>query len=46
MRELRNPSMITVFLIALFITAVVLAPFAPGWITTTRDGIDALARQK
>jgi hypothetical protein len=46
MRELRNPSMITVFLIALFITAVVLAPFAPGWITTTRDGFDALARQK
>ena len=42
-RELRNPSMVTVMLLVLLATAVVVAPFAPGWVTTTREGFDALA---
>ena len=33
-RVLRNPSMITVILIALAAATVVLAPFAPGWAPT------------
>ena len=45
-RELRNPSMVTVMLLVLLATAVVVAPFAPGWVTTTREGFDALAEQK
>lgn len=38
--------MVTVFLIFLVAVAVVLAPFAPGWITTTQEGFAALAKQK
>lgn len=45
-RELRNPSMITVILIVLAAATVVLAPFAPGWVSTTRDSFDAMAAQK
>ncbi len=45
-RELRNPSMITMILIVLVAATVVLAPFAPGWISTTREGFDAIAVQR
>lgn len=38
--------MVTVMLLVLLATAVVVAPFAPGWVTTTREGFDALAEQK
>ncbi|MCI0804457.1 MAG: hypothetical protein J4N96_08420 [Chloroflexi bacterium] len=44
-RELRNPSMVTVILIALAITTVVLAPFAPGWVSTAQHSFDAMAEQ-
>ncbi len=45
-RELRNPSMLTVILIFVAISTVVLAPFAPGWISTTRDSFAAMAKKK
>ena len=45
-RELRNPSMITVGLIALAAVSIVLAPFASSWISTTQEGFAALAKQK
>lgn len=45
-RELRNPSMITVGLIALAALTIVLAPFASSWISTTQAGFEAMAKQK
>ncbi|MCI0835355.1 MAG: hypothetical protein J4N66_11360 [Chloroflexi bacterium] len=45
-RELRNPSMITVILMVLVAATVVLAPFAPGWVSTTRESFDAMAEQR
>ena len=45
-RELRNPSMITVILMVLVATTVVLAPFAPGWLSTTRESFGAMAEQR
>ena len=44
-RELRNPSMVTVILIALAITTVVLAPFAPGWVSTAQHSFEAMSEQ-
>ncbi|MBT4126819.1 MAG: hypothetical protein HOE43_10535 [Chloroflexi bacterium] len=45
-RELRNPSLLTVILIFLAILLVVLGPFAPGWVSTTRSSFDAIAKTK
>ncbi len=39
-RELRNPSMTTVILIAVAVSAVPLAVFAPGWVSTTQQSLD------
>ena len=44
-RELRNPSMVTVILIGLAITTVVLAPFAPGWVSTAQHSFEAMSEQ-
>ncbi|MDP6666063.1 MAG: hypothetical protein QF357_01545 [Dehalococcoidia bacterium] len=38
--------MLTVFLIVFGVMAVVLAPFVPGWVTTTQDSFQAMAQQK
>ena len=45
-RELRNPSMITVILIVVGVLTIILAPFAPTWVTTARDSFDTIAQQK
>lgn len=45
-RELRNPSLLTVVLIALAVLVVVLGPFVPGWVNTTQHSFDAIARTK
>ncbi len=45
-RELRNPSMRTVILLTTVVLVIVLAPFAPKWITTTQDSFAAIAKQK
>ncbi len=45
-RELRNPSMLTVILLATVVLVIVLAPFAPKWISTTQDSFAAIAKQK
>lgn len=44
-RELRNPSMITVILIAVAVVGIISAPFAPGWVSTTRASIESLAKE-
>ncbi|MCH8911808.1 MAG: hypothetical protein IH867_13870 [Chloroflexi bacterium] len=38
--------MITVILIVLVATAIVLAPFAPGWVSTTQESFGAMAEQR
>ncbi len=45
-RELRNPSMLTIILIAIVVALVVLGPFVPGWVKTTQNSFDAIAKQK
>ena len=45
-RELRNPSMFTVFLIIAVVFVVVLAPFAPGWVSTAKDSFADIAKTK
>lgn len=45
-RELRNPSMTTVILIAVIVISALAAPFAPGWITTTKGSFESIAEQK
>ena len=45
-RELRNPSMLTVFLIVISFLVIVLAPFAPKWVITTQDSLEAISEQK
>ena len=39
-RELRNPSMRKIFISIVVVIAVVSAPFAPGWISSTKSGIN------
>jgi hypothetical protein len=45
-RELRNPSMFTIFLIVRSFSIVVLAPFAPKWVATTKDSFDVMSEKK
>ena len=45
-RELRNPSMFTIFLIVISFSIVVLAPFAPKWVATTQDSFDVMSEKK
>ena len=45
-RELRNPSMLTIFFIVMFFLIIVLAPFAPKWVITTQDSLEAISEQK
>ena len=45
-RELRNPSMLTIILILIVVAVVVLGPFVPGWVSTTRGSLEAIAKKK
>jgi hypothetical protein len=45
-RELRNPSMLTIFLIVAIVSVVVFAPFVPGWVSTTKNSFEAMAKKK
>jgi hypothetical protein len=45
-RELRNPSMLTVLILATVVLVVVVGPFAPKWVSTTQDSFKAIAKQK
>ena len=45
-RELRNPSMITIMIIFIVTLIVVLAPFVPRWVETTRVSFQAMEKQK
>ena len=45
-RELRNPSMWTIFIIVTVAAVVVFAPFAHGWVETARSSFKSVARQK
>jgi len=45
-RELRNPSMLTIFIIIVVVSTVIFAPFAPGWISTTQNSFQSIAEQK
>ncbi len=40
-RELRNPSIVTVFIIILLVAAVPLALFVPQWVDTTKESFEA-----
>jgi hypothetical protein len=44
-REIRNPSLLTVFVIGTIAAIVILAPFAPGWVSTAQDSFKAMAEQ-
>ena len=45
-RELRNPSLLTIFLIVTVVCVVIFAPFAPGWISTTKESFADIAKKK
>jgi hypothetical protein len=45
-RELRNPSLLTVFIIGTIAAVVILAPFAPGWVSTAQGSFKAMAQAK
>ena len=45
-RELRNPSLLTVFIIVTIALVAILAPFAPGWFTTAQGSLKAMAQAK
>jgi hypothetical protein len=45
-RELRNPSILTVFLIVVFVCVVIFAPFAPNWVSTTQKSFADIAKTK
>ncbi len=45
-RELRNPSMLTILILTTIVLVVLVGPFAPKWISTTKGSFDAIAKQK
>ncbi len=45
-RELRNPSMLTIFLIVVVTSTIIFAPFVPGWVSTTQDSFKSLSKSK
>jgi hypothetical protein len=45
-RELRNPSMLTIILIVIVAAAVIFGPFVPGWVSTTQESFEAIAKKK
>ena len=45
-RELRNPSLLTIIIMLVVAAVVILGPFAPGWISTTKGSFEAIAKNK
>jgi hypothetical protein len=45
-RELRNPSMLTIFIILVVTSTIIFAPFVPGWVSTTQDSFAAMAKKQ